>query len=244
MGFDSRLSTVSQILEVTNLPLIIDGDTGGDVNALEYFVKKAENLGVSAIIIEDKVYPKRNSLDHESQQILEDPAIFSYKIRRGKHALLTNDFLIIARIESLIAGKGVADAMQRARCYLEAGVDGIMIHSKMRTADEILFFAREYQNLTREIGIEKPLVCVPTTYNSITELELRRAGVSIVIHANHLLRAAIKSMQKVCADILQTGRTLEAEQHCSSVEEIFDLVGFSDIKNKEKHYPKMLGVQP
>lgn len=243
MGFDSRLSTVSQILEVTNLPLIIDGDTGGDINAFEYFVRKAESLGVSAIIIEDKVYPKRNSLDQESRQILEDPGLFSHKIRRGKHALLTNDFLIIARIESLIAGKGVSDALLRARCYLEAGADGIMIHSKMRSPDEVLSFARGYKDLTQEIGLGKPLVCVPTRYNSITESELKEAGFSIVIHANHLLRAAIRSMQKVCEEILRNGRTLEADQHCSSVEEIFDLVGFSDIKNKEKHYPKMWGAR-
>ncbi len=237
MGLDSRLHTVNQVLEVTNKPIIIDADTGGDPNAFEYFIRKAEMLGVSAVIIEDKTYPKRNSLDSDSQQILEDPGVFAHKIRRGKHALLTSEFLIIARIESLIAGKTVDDAIGRAKIYLEAGADGIMIHSKDKNPHSVLEFAQRYTQLTQEIGIWKPLVCVPTTYNTITEQELEQAGFSIVIHANHLLRAAIKSMQRVCESLLQNGRSYEADQeHCSSVSEIFDLVGFSDIKNKEKHF--------
>ncbi|MDP3733899.1 MAG: phosphoenolpyruvate mutase [Nanoarchaeota archaeon] len=236
MGMDSRLHTVSQIMEATNMPIIIDGDTGGDPNAFEYFIQKAESLGASAIIIEDKIYPKKNSLDAESDQTQEDPRVFANKIRRGKHALLTNDFLIIARIESLIAGKSVDDAIERARHYLEAGADGIMIHSKSKSPQEVMEFAQRYHQLTKEIGITKPLVCVPTTYNTMTELELQNAGFNVVIHANHLMRATIRAMQAVCKSILLHGRSLEAEEHCSSVDEIFDLVGFSDIKNKEKRF--------
>ena len=198
-------------------------------------MRRAENLGVSAIIIEDKVYPKRNSLDADSTHVLENPILFANKIRRGKNALLTNDLMIIARIESFIAGKDVYDAIERAKQYLEAGVDGIMIHSKSKTPDEVISFARKYQELCSEIGIKKPLVCVPTTYNAIKESELREEGFNIVIHANHLLRASIKAMQKVCKTILENDRSVEADEHCGSVEEIFDLVGFSDIKNKERN---------
>lgn len=235
MGPDSRLATVHQVLEVTNKPVIIDGDTGGDPNALEYFLRKAESLGVSAVIIEDKVYPKRNSLDAESEQTQEDPKVFANKIKRGKSALLTDQFMLIARIESLIAGKSVDDAIERAKHYLEAGVDGIMIHSKSKTPDEILSFARDYKELCNEIGIKKPLVCVPTTYNEIKESELRNEGFNVIIHANHLLRASIKSMQNVCNIILENERSMEADKYCSSVKEIFDIVGFTDIKNKEKN---------
>lgn len=234
MGVDSRLATASQILEVSNKPVIMDGDTGGDPNAFEYIVRRAESLGISAVIVEDKVYPKRNSLDDESNQILENPHVFAKKIKRGKNALLTEDTMVIARIESLIAGTGLEDALERAKLYLQAGADGIMIHSKSKSPDEIISFARKYKELISELGINKPLVCVPTTYNSIRESELQREGFNIVIHANHLLRASIKSMQKVCEIILQNERSLEADQHCSNVNEIFDIVGFSDIKNKEK----------
>src|SRR3989344_3091241 len=236
MGLDSRLQTINQVLEVTNMPLIVDADTGGDPNAFEFFVRKAEGLGVSAVIIEDKVYPKRNSLDGESKQKLEDPTEFAQKIRRAKHALLTNDFMIIARIESFIAGAGLDDALRRAEEYLEAGADGIMIHSNSKYPDEVISFASHYKELTERIGISKPLVCVPTTYNAITESELQEAGFSLVIHANHLIRSAVKAMQEVCTSILIHGRSLEAIPLCSSVNEIFDLVGFSDIKTKENYY--------
>lgn len=234
LGVNSRLATTHEILEVTNKPIIVDGDTGGDPNAFEYFVRKAEGLGVSGVIIEDKVYPKRNSLDADSPQVLEDPTVFAHKIKRGKQALLTTDVMIIARLESLIAGAGLADALKRARCYLEAGADGIMIHSKSISPDEVVAFARAYKTLSAGLGKPKPLVCVPTTYNTITESELKREGFHIVIHANHLLRASIKAMQAVCRIILEHGRSLETEKHLSSVGEVFDLVGFSDIKNKEK----------
>ncbi len=234
LGLDSRLATASEILEVSNKPIIIDGDTGGDPNAFEYFVRKAESLGISAVIIEDKVYPKRNSLDEESNQVLENPNVFANKIKRGKNALLTNDFMIIARIESLIANAGLDDAIERAKLYLQSGADGIMIHSKSKYPDEVLSFARKYKELTSWLGVNKPLVCVPTTYNSIKESELKKEGFNLVIHANHLLRASIKAMQDVCKIILENQRSLEVDSSCIDIKEVFDLVGFSDIKNKEK----------
>ena len=233
LGLDSRLDSVRQILEVTNKPVIIDGDTGGDPNAFEYFIRRAENLGASAVVIEDKIYPKRNSLDLESVHVQEKPEIFANKIIRGKKALLTDEFMIIARIESFIAKKGLDDAIDRTKVYLEAGVDGILIHSNSKMPDEVISFAGKYKELSHAMGLDKPLICVPTTYNSVKESELRKAGFKMVIHANHALRASIKAMQNVYRVILENERSLEAEQFCSSVGEIFDLVGFSDIKNKD-----------
>lgn len=235
MGPDSRLKTVEEVLAVSNKPVIIDGDTGGDPNAFEYFIRKAESLGASAVIIEDKVYPKRNSLDPESKQTLEDPNVFAEKIKRGKSALLTDQFMIIARIESFIAGKDITDAISRAQKYLEAGVDGIMIHSKSKEPDEVLEFAKEYKKLTKQTGIIKPLVCVPTTYDSIKESKLQKAGFNIVIYANHSLRASVKAMEEACKKILESGRAKEIDKKLTSVEDLFDLVGFSDIKNKDKN---------
>ena len=232
--FDSRLQTINEILSVTNKPMIVDGDTGGDVNAFEYTVSKLERVGVSAIIIEDKIFPKRNSLEAGAQQNLEDPEVFAQKIRRGKQIQNTSEFMIIARLESLIAGKPMEDAVRRAKIYLQAGVDGIMIHSKSKSADEILEFAKRYKLISKELNINKILVCVPTTYNQITENELSNAGFQIIIYANHLLRSAYKAMTETAKTILRDQRSLEADPLCSTVREIFKTVGFLDVKEKDQ----------
>ena len=232
--FDSRLQTINEILSVTNKPMIVDGDTGGDVNAFEYTVSKLERVGVSAIIIEDKIFPKRNSLEAGAQQNLEDPEVFAQKIRRGKQIQNTSEFMIIARLESLIAGKPMEDAVRRAKIYLQAGVDGIMIHSKSKSADEILEFAKRYKLISKELNLNKILVCVPTTYNQITENELSNAGFQIIIYANHLLRSAYKSMTETAKTILRDQRSLEADPLCSTVREIFKTVGFLDVKEKDQ----------
>jgi len=232
--FDSRLQTINEILSVTNKPMIVDGDTGGDVNAFEYTVSKLERAGVSAIIIEDKIFPKRNSLEAGVQQNLEDPETFAQKIRRGKQIQNTNEFMIIARLESLIAEKPMEDAVRRAKIYLQAGVDGIMIHSKSKSADEILEFAKHYKLISKQLNINKTLVCVPTTYNQITENELSSAGFKIIIYANHLLRSAYKAMTETAKTILREQRSLEADPLCSTVKEIFKTVGFLDVKEKDQ----------
>jgi len=231
--FNSRLNTINEIAEVSNKPIIVDGDTGRDFTYFEYMVKKLERAGVSAIIIEDKVFPKRNSLDSSAKQDLEDPKTFAAKIKRGKQASLSESFMIIARIESLIAGHGLEDALKRAKEYLLAGVDGIMIHSKSKDPSEILAFAEKYKELCNEINIKKPLVCVPTTYNTITEDELKEKGFNLVIHANHMLRASHKAMQDVCKSILLNKRSFETDPYCSSVKEIFHNVGFDEITKKD-----------
>ena len=234
ISFDSRLKTISEIFEVTNKPMIIDGDTGGDIHHFEYLIPRLEKLGVSAIIIEDKVFPKRNSLEGGVSQDQEDPEKFSTKIRAGKNIQSSEDFMIIARIESLIAGKTVEDALKRAKHYLQAGVDGIMIHSKSEDPSKILEFAKKYQNLCDELNLKKPLISVPTTYNSIYESELANNGINIVIYANHMLRSAYKAMEGVGKIILKNERSLEADPHISSIKQIFEKVGFLDIKEKDK----------
>lgn len=236
VGYDSRADTIDEILNVTTKPMIVDGDTGGSPSQFEYFVKRLERLGVSAVIIEDKTFPKRNSLDSSAKQTLEDPDQFAQKIRRGNDVSIHDEFMIIARIESLIAGVGMEDALDRARTYIEAGVDGIMIHSKEDDPSDVLTFAAEYEDLCKEVGRRPPLVCVPTTYNLKTDTELAEHGFDVVIHANHLLRSAYKSMTDVAETILLNDRSLEADPKCAPVPDIFEEVGFDFVKAQDRKY--------
>lgn len=238
VGHDSRIHTIDEILNVTTKPIIVDGDTGGSPSQFEYFVKKLERLGASAVIIEDKVFPKRNSLDPFAKQTLENPDKFSEKIQRGNDVKISKDFMIIARIESLIAGTGLDDALKRAEKYINAGADGIMIHSKKNVADDVIAFAKEYNILCKKIGKRPLLVAVPTTYNLITDQELANHGFNIIIHANHQLRSAHKAMKKTSEIILLNDRNFEAEPICSQLPEIFKEVGFDWIKEQDKKYSK------
>jgi phosphoenolpyruvate phosphomutase len=238
VGYESRIHTIDEILNVSTKPIIVDGDTGGSPSQFEFLVKKLERLGVSAVIIEDKVFPKRNSLDASAKQTLEDPDKFAQKIQRGNDVKISKDFLIIARIESLIAGVGLEDALKRAEKYILAGVDGIMIHSKKSKPDDILAFAKEYENLCKKLKKRPMLVSVPTTYNLITDQELAEHGFNIIIHANHLLRAAHKAMKEASETILLSDRNFEAEPICSSVPDIFKEVGFEWIKEQDRKYSK------
>ena len=219
VDFTSRCQRIEEILEVTTKPLIIDGDTGGLPEHFSYMVRTLERLGVSAVIIEDKRFPKRNSLLENAKHIQEDTGKFCEKIRIGKKSQITQDFMIIARIESLIMGKPVIHALRRAACYIEAGADAIMIHSKEKNPDEIFKFCREYRKLSTRV----PLIVVPTTYNTVKEEQLIDVGVNVVIYANHLLRSSYKAMAMTAYDILYYGRSKEASDHCSPVKEIFDL---------------------
>lgn len=239
---DSRCESLKYILDASNKPIIFDGDTGGDPASFEYFVKRLEDLGVSMVIIEDKVFPKRNSLDPECSQVQEDPDSFAIKIKRGKKVLSTPDFMIAARIESLISGAGVKDAILRAKKYLEAGVDAIMIHSKDENPAEIYEFIKEYDILCKDLGFRKTLICVPTTYNTISVEELESYGVNIIIYANHLLRAAHKAMKRAAELILKSGRGFEVESLCTPVNDVFELVGLASIKQMDKLYQKE-GIQ-
>ena len=234
VGPDSRAHTIDEILNVTTKPVIVDGDTGGDTTQFEYLVKRLERLGVSAVVIEDKVYPKRNSLDASASQELEDPAVFAEKIEAGKAVALSDDFMIIARLESLIAGTGLRDAVERAERYIHAGADGIVIHSYKRKPDEVLAFAEIYEGICRRLGRRPILVSIPTIYNSITDAELAAHGFNIIIHANHLLRSAYKAMVEAANTILASGRSLEADPLCAAVPEIFSCVGLDRISRRDK----------
>jgi phosphoenolpyruvate mutase len=221
LDISTRISNVNDIFEVTTKPLIFDGDTGGKPEHFELKVRSMERLGISAVVIEDKVGLKKNSLlGNEVAQTQEAPEIFSRKIRAGCEARLGDDLLIIARIESLILEKGMDDAVNRAQAYVHAGADGIMIHSRRKEPDEVFEFARIFRNDFPHV----PLVCVPTTYNTTTEEELAEHGFNIVIYANQLLRAAIPAMQRVAAQILLRGRAAEADADLMSINEILELI--------------------
>ncbi|HET9432072.1 MAG TPA: phosphoenolpyruvate mutase, partial [Chitinophagaceae bacterium] len=217
----SRLQTLHDILEVTTKPVIFDGDTGGKTEHFVFTVRSLERLGVSAIVIEDKTGLKKNSLlEEQSSQEQESISAFCEKIKAGKKNSVTSDFMIIARIESLILGKGMEDALERARAYIQAGVDGIMIHSKSASPDEILEFARQYKDFDQKVT----LVAVPTTYNSITWQELERAGFNIVVYANQLLRSAYPAMLHTAESILRHHRSQEAEKELMPVSELLKLI--------------------
>jgi len=210
VDFTSRTKTINEILEVTTKPLIVDGDTGGPAEHFSYMVKTLERLGVSAVIIEDKIFPKQNSLLNDVIHKQEKISVFCKKIRVGVQARVTQDFMIFARIESLIAGKSVKDALKRAEAYIRAGAHGIMIHSKDSSPLGIFDFCEKYKQLERRV----PLIVVPTTYHTVREKELIEAGVSIVIYANHLLRSSYKAMLETAKTILKMESSHEAEKKC------------------------------
>jgi len=221
VDMSSRVSTIEQILEVTTKPIIVDADNGGLNEHFRFSVRTLERLGVSAIIIEDKIGPKRNSLfGTEVHQEQDSPDAFAEKIRVGKASQVSPDMMIVARIESLILQQGMDDALLRAKKYVEAGVDGIMIHSREKTPDEILEFCQKFRAFSKDI----PIIVVPTSYDTITEDELAKAGVNVVIYANHLLRSAYPSMVKTAETILRSGRASEVREYCLPVKEIINLI--------------------
>lgn len=217
----SRYRTIDDVMEVTTKPIIFDGDTGGITEHFVYMVRTLERMGVSAVIIEDKTGLKRNSLfgteAEQTQASIED---FSAKIAAGKKVQLTDDFMIIARIESLILEKGMEDALERARAFVGAGADGIMIHSRRKEPDEILEFCDRF----RKENSHTPIIVVPSSYHSVTEEELKSHGVNIVIYANQLTRSAFPAMEQTAKDILKYHRTLEADERLMPIHDIITLI--------------------
>lgn len=221
LDLTSRLQNINDTFEVTTKPLIYDADTGGIPEHFAFTVKSLERVGVSAVIIEDKVGLKKNSLfGNDVSQQQSSVEEFCHKISVGKSAQITEDFMVIARIESLILEMGMDDAVERAKAYIAAGADGIMIHSREKKPDEILEFCSIYRALENQV----PLVAVPSSYNSITDTELAEAGVNVVIYANHMLRAAYPAMNDVAHSILQHGRSLECADQCMPIKSILDLI--------------------
>lgn len=217
----TRLQDLNNILECTTKPIIFDGDTGGKIEHFTFTVRTLERHGISAIIIEDKVGLKKNSLfGTDAIQTQDTIEGFCAKIKAGKEAQVTQDFMIIARIESLIAGKPMSDALERAYAYVEAGADGIMIHSKNKSGEDIKEFCLTFRQRYAHV----PIVVVPTTYDHIHESELRKWGVNVVIYANHMLRAAYPAMMRVACTILENGRAQEVRDLCMPIKEILELI--------------------
>ena len=221
VDISSRLQTISEIFETTTKPLIFDGDTGGKPEHFVFTVRSLERLGASAVIIEDKEGLKKNSLFgtevEQTQSTIED---FCVRLQMGKQAQVTDDFMIIPRLESLILEKGMDDAVARAQAYIEAGADAIMIHSRRKEPDEIFEFCR----LAERFPTQVPIVAVPSSYNGVTEQQLIDAGVRIVIYANHLMRAAYPQMRTVARMILENGRSKEADDLMAPISEALEII--------------------
>ena len=217
----SRMRTLEEIMEVTTKPIILDGDTGGQIEHFVYNVQTLERMGISAIIIEDKKGLKKNSLFGAGVGQMQDSIEgFCQKITAGKSAQKTRDFMIIARCESLILEQGLEDALTRCHAYVKAGADGIMIHSKQKTPDEVYAFCDAF----RKVDPKTPIIVVPTTYNGETEAQLAAHGINVVIHANHLIRSGFPAMQATARTILENGRSKEADALCMSIKEILSLL--------------------
>lgn len=221
VDMSSRMRTIDDVMEVTTKPIILDGDTGGLVEHFVYNVRTLERMGVSAVIIEDKTGLKKNSLfGTEVEQTQDSIENFCNKIRAGKNAQRTEEFMIIARIESLILEKGQEDALERAFAYIDAGADAIMIHSRKKSPDEIFAFCDAF----RKQDPDTPIVVVPTSFNSVTETELAAHGVKIVIYANQLTRSAFPAMQSTAVEILKNHRALEVDAKLMPFKEIITLI--------------------
>lgn len=217
----SRIRTIDEVMDVTTKPVILDGDTGGLPEHFVYNVRTLERMGVSAIIIEDKIGLKKNSLfGTEAEQTQDSVEAFCAKIKAGKQAQRTEDFMVIARIESLILEKGLEDALARAHAYVGAGADGIMIHSRQEDPDEIFRFCGRF----RERDRTTPLVAVPTTYSGVYESDLVAHGINIVIYANQLTRSAFPAMEGTAKTILRNHRAREAEGRLVPIKDIIRLI--------------------
>ena len=221
VDFSSRISSLNEMMDVTTKPLVFDADNGGQVEHLSFLVRSLERAGVSAIIMEDKIGLKKNSLFKNQTGAKQDkPNIFAKKIKKVCNSRQSNDFMTIARIESFILGKGLKDALQRAEIYSKAGADAILIHSKKKTPKEIFSFAREFRKSKNFV----PLVSVPSTYSKVYEKDLIQNGFKLVIYANQLLRAAYPAMQNTAKKILEKSRAFEIDKKIIPINEIINLI--------------------
>ena len=230
LSWTQVVSVLEFMSDATTIPILLDGDTGyGDFNNMRRLVRKLEDRGIAGVCIEDKLFPKTNSFIQGEQQPLEDIQTFSGKIKAGKDAQRDEDFCVVARVEALIAGWGMDEALLRAEAYRQAGADAILVHSKRSQPDEVLEFASEWSNRC-------PLVIVPTKYYSTPTEVFREHGISLVIWANHMIRAAIAAMQATAEEIRRTESLVETEGVVASVSEIFRLQGADELLEAEKRY--------
>ena len=218
--------------DITSIPILLDGDTGyGNFNNMRRLVRKLEQRSVGGVCIEDKIFPKTNSFIDGERQPLADIDEFCGKIKAGKDSQGDDNFCIIARVEALIAGWGINEALKRAEAYHGAGADGILIHSKLSRPDEILAFAREWSN-------RSPLIIVPTKYYSTPTDLFREAGISIVIWANHMIRASIEAMERISGQILKQESVVNIEDQIATVDKIFSLQGAEELSRDQERYLK------
>ena len=221
VDFSSRINSLNEMMDVTSKPLVFDADNGGQLEHLPFLIRSLERSGVSAIIMEDKIGLKKNSLFKDQSQTKQDkPSTFAKKIKKICNSRQSKDFMIIARIESFILGKGLKDALKRAEIYSKAGADAILIHSKEKTPKEIFSFSRAFKKSKNFI----PLVSVPSTYSKVYERELINNGFKLVIYANQLLRAAYPAMKNTAKIILEKGRAYEVENKIIPIKEIINLI--------------------
>lgn len=230
LSWTQVLEVVELMSDVTSIPILLDADTGyGNFNNVRRLVRKLEQRDVAAMCIEDKLFPKANSLLGSGPQPLADIAEFVGKIKAAKDTQQDPDFCVVARVEAFIAGRGLAEALRRADAYFEAGADAILIHSKITTCDEVLAFMAEWQDTC-------PVVVVPTTYFRTPTRVFEEAGVSLVIWANHLLRSSIAAMQRTAAKIYEEQSILGVESEIASVDEVFRLQDVAELKAAERQY--------
>jgi len=221
LSFSSRISSLNDMMDVTTKPLVFDADNGGQIEHLPYLIRSLERAGVSAIIMEDKIGLKKNSLFKNQSGTKQDkPNLFAKKISKICNTRLSNDFMVIARIESFIVGKGLHDALKRAEIYSKAGADAILIHSKEKNTSEIFSFAKKFKKSKNFI----PLVSVPSTYSKVYEKDLIKNGFKLVIYANQLLRAAYPAMQNAAKTILEKSRAFEIDKKIIPIKEIINLI--------------------
>lgn len=224
------LETVEFMSDATNIPILLDGDTGyGNFNNMRRLVRKLEQRGVGGVCIEDKVFPKTNSFIRGEKQPLADIEEFSGKIKAGLDARSDDDFCIVARVEAFIAGWGLEEALKRAEAYRKAGATAILMHSKKSTAEDIFSFMNEW-------GDRCPVVIVPTKYYSTPTVEFEKKGISTVIWANHLMRSSIKAMQGTAKEIFEEKSLLSVEDKIVPVKEIFRLQNDQELAEAEKLY--------
>ena len=221
VDFSSRISSLNDMMDVTTKPLVFDADNGGQLEHLPFLIRSLERSGTSAIIMEDKVGLKKNSLFKNQKGTEQDkPEIFAKKIKKICNSRQSKDFMVIARIESFIVGKGLNDALKRAEIYSKAGADAILIHSKEKTPAEIFSFAKKFKKSKNF----RPLVAVPSTYSKVYEKDLIKNGFKLVIYANQLLRAAYPAMHLAAKKILEHGRSFEIEKKIIPIKEIINLI--------------------
>ncbi len=230
MSWTQVLDIVEYMSDATTIPIMLDADTGyGNFNNMRRLVKKLEQIGVAAACIEDKIFPKCNSFINSEDQSLADVEEFMGKIKAAKDSQTDPDFCVVARTETFVVGRSLGEALERADAYYRAGADAVLIHSKIATADQILAFMSRWQNLC-------PVVIVPTKYYSTPTPVFADAGISMVIWANHLMRASITAMQQTAAKIYQEQNLFQVEKEVATVKEIFRLQNDDELRDAELRY--------